>query len=231
LNRSTVSRAILLTAPLIAGGVAMCFPTPLAVEIAVTAAALVFGCNLVGAAVLTGRGRAFCGGFAIFGLAYAVLALGPWFSAIQPRLLTTKALELMRPAPAAVSVANSVDTAEHVLLTANTIWLDQPATVSPWLRSVIADYDGEGRFDVRLWSRPAYVNSLTVWDSPVVDGSVERLFVLGQLEWSLFLGLAGGLVACWLARMAQRETAAPAKEGGPAVSFSPPHLPGGPAAC
>jgi hypothetical protein len=130
-----------------------------------------------------------------------------------------------------VSVANSVDTAEHVLLTANTIWLDQPATVSPWLRSVIADYDGEGRFDVRLWSRPAYVNSLTVWDSPVVDGSVERLFVLGQLEWSLFLGLAGGLVACWLARMAQRETAAPAKEGGPAVSFSPPHLPGGPAAC
>ena len=58
------------------------------------AALAAVGAAVLGAAILRGRERAWCAGFACFGGGYLAITFGPWLSdSFEPRLGTTHLLE------------------------------------------------------------------------------------------------------------------------------------------
>lgn len=136
--------------------------------------------------------RPFWAGFAIFGVAYVVLTMGPWFEEhVAPQLLPERMMDYVnrRLAPPDLNHPN------YTLVERNGNWED----------CRLLDRSSDGKFEIRYFDvDPPNNTAFVSRNQLIVTKYVVEARHIGSSLLSLFLALVGGWIAAFLARKNRR---------------------------
>ena len=155
-------------------------------SVVLSAAVLALAAATLAAVQLRGASRAFCSSFAVAGWAYLFWAFNPWFTELREELLTTKAVERLRP---------HLQPATEDL----TWWCENRLPPDVQLHRV----DQHAGGNKTLYFSMPVTGQMRTANIPAPAGSKADFMRIGQSLWTLLLALLGGLLGSWLWRHRQ----------------------------